>query len=113
MLMPQSPEELAARSALLTAAASARAMFSHAIEAFESLAANAPIGDFAAWIAAGGDATAADSAAGAFIAGLAARAAPELVGRLEELARDGVAVCFFGNSLVAPRPDPGPNPAPN
>ena len=102
----------AARAALLAAAATARATFGRAVAAFESLAADAPVGEFAAWLAAGGDAAAADSAAGAFIAGLAERAKGDaaLAARLAELDRDALAVCFFGNSLVSPAPPPNARP---
>ena len=116
MLRTDSPNETAAhadavRNAVRAAVASAQASAARAFAAVLAIADDAPTGALTAWLAAGGDASAPDAIVGAFIAGLAELVAQGGVGadtglasRLEELSRDGLAVCFFGNALVAPLP---------
>lgn len=117
MLRTDSPNETAARAdaarnAVRTAVASAQVSAARAFAAVLAIADDAPTGALAAWLAAGGDASAPDAIVGAFVAGLAEHVArgggvgadAGLASRLEALARDGLAVCFFGNALVAPLP---------
>jgi hypothetical protein len=109
--LDDSPNDLAARAALRASAAAASARAAQAFSTLLALADDAPVDALAEWLAAGGDAGAPDAVVGAFVAGLAERsAAGEIAGgltaRLEDLSRDGVAMCFFGNALVMPAPQP-------
>ena len=110
----ESDRDATARAILRQAALFARASTGRALAALDALVANAPVGEFADWLAGRlqpGAELSSDILISAFVAGIAAGGGAPAA-RIASAQHDALTVCFLGNALIIPRSRSNNEPVP-